>query len=346
MLVRTVMLLILMTAAASAQTLGVQSCMRLADRQITGLSSITWAGGDIYIGALERGSKLLKLTITLKPDGSIASARPVGLLASMNPARDIEGIAFTRPQRDSVLLSDESGPGINEIRLSDGKLLQSLKVPAMFAASMAPNQGFESLTFAWDHAALWTANERALRIDGNPMTAASPMFSTTRVRLQKYAVNGNVYTPAGQFEYDTSGVHDLAGQIGLCDLAALPDGRLLALERSAAMNLRRVASIRTRIFLIDAGGATDVSKPPFDRGLGDRSPRKVKKTLLFDDFICSARGENLEGLCIGPALGKNRRAVIGVIDDTDGGLHLSHSAVVSFVLDLPAPPTSRPATAP
>ena len=106
-------------------------------------------------------------------------------------------------------------------------------------------------------------------------------------------------------------------------------------ERSAAANFDQVATIRSRIYLIDVTGATDVSKPPFDAGVADRDPKKVRKTLLYDGFVCDNDGENLEGICLGPQLGPGRFAVIGVVDNTDGGLGLSRPAVVSFELRLP-----------
>ena len=97
-------------------------------------------------------------------------------------------------------------------------------------------------------------------------------------------------------------------------------------------------TIRSRVFLIDPAGATDIGKPPYDKGLGDASspspPVKVKKRLLFDDFVCDANGENLEGLCLGPKLAEDRYVVVGVVDNTDGGLGVSKASVVTFELNL------------
>jgi hypothetical protein len=71
---------------------------------------------------------------------------------------------------------------------------------------------------------------------------------------------------------------------------------------------------------------------------------KVKKTPLYDGFVCDADGENLEGLCLGPELSPGRWVVMGVVDNTDGGVGVSSPAVVAFRLDLTAPP--RPTTQP
>jgi hypothetical protein len=206
------------------------------------------------------------------------------------------------------------------------------------------NQGLESLSVSPDGTTLWTANERALKIDGNPQTPADPFLSSTRVRLLRLVLRDGNFKAAEQFQYHTGGVHGAVGQIGLCDLAALPDGQLLSLERSAAQGLSGKKSIRSRIYLVDTTGATDISKPPFAAGLLKQTPTTVRKTLLFDDFVCDGDGENLEGLCLGPSSGPDRWVVLGVVDNTDGGVGVSKPAVVSFEFDLKAPPTSQPAT--
>src|SRR5439155_23676512 len=178
---------------------------------------------------------------------------------------DHEGIAYFAPH-NSVFVSEETTPGVHECSLTDGRRLQSLQTPDVFLhGHTIRNRGFESLTLSADGKSLWTANEHALTIDGSPGTPAEPFGSTTRVRLLRYALDADGHpTPREQFVYQTSGVHELAGFNSLTDLVALPDGRLLALERSAGKNIHGVASIRTRIFLIDFTNASDVSKLPWD----------------------------------------------------------------------------------
>jgi hypothetical protein len=334
------LMVLLWAAAVTARgaTLELRGCADLPENIVRGLSGITRVGdSNIYWGAMDNSDRLVKLQIDLAGDASIRSARVVAEMR-LPAKKDYEGIAY-RAGRDSVLVSDES-PAITEISLPEGREIRRLDIPAVFK-NIVPNQGFESLSLSPDGKMLWTANERALSVDGNTQLMANPILSTTRVRLVRFDVDGDSIKPSAQFLYRTSGVHDWGGQIGLCDLAALADGRLLALERSAAMNFHQVGSIRTRIFLIDVSrGATDISGEKFaagikdDRAAGTAAVVPVAKMLLFDDCVCEPRGQNLEGLCLGPSLGKDRWAVVGVVDNTDGVLHISHSRVLSFELDL------------
>ena len=335
------LLAILAPSTAYAQRLTYRGFERLPEQNAGGLSGVTYAGDNTYWGVLEWEAKLVRLRIDTRPDGSLAAAVAIDRALQMRKGSDFEGVAWTSARPDAVVVSTEL-PELAEVSLKDGRRLRTIGLPATLS-QVVRNQGLESLASSADGKQLWTANERALKIDGNPMTPATPMFSATRVRLQRFDVTPDAITPAEQYEYQTSGVHDLAGQIGLCDLAALPDGRLLALERSAAQKVSGAKSIRTRIYLIDVAGATDISKPPFDAGLINQTPVKVKKTLLYDGFVCDADGENLEGLCLGPELSPGRWTVIGVVDNTDGGLGVSKPAVVAFELDLNAPPSTRPA---
>ncbi len=334
---------VLLPAAAHAQRFAYRGFERLPEQEAAGLSGVTYAGDGLYWGVLEWEAKLVRLRLDTRPDGSLAAVA-IDRTVQMKKGSDFEGVAWTASRPDAVMVSTET-PEIVEVSLKDGRPLRSIKLPPTLVQTVR-HQGLESLAYSTDGKGLWTANERALKADGNPMTPATPMFSATRVRLQRYDVTPDAITPAEQVEYQTSGVHDLAGQIGLCDLAPLPDGRLLALERSAAQTFSGAKSIRTRIFLVDTAGATDVGKPPFDAGLVNQTPVKVTKTLLYDDFVCDADGENLEGLCLGPELSPGRWAVIGVVDNTDGGLGVSKPAVVAFELDLNAPPATQPAATP
>jgi hypothetical protein len=331
-----------LSVATQAQTLVYRGCHRLPADVFRGMSGITHAGANTFFGVLEWESQIVSMQITFTANGEVESfvnLRPV----KVTGAKDLEGIAVVPGRVGKVMICDES-PRVFEVSMSGGAPLRTLATPEIFR-DIVVGYGFESLASSVDGKSLWVANERALTIDGNPRSPATPIHARTRVRLQRIELGGENATPREQFEYETSGVHDWGGTIGLCDLAALPDGRLLALERSAAQNFSGHVSIRSRIFLIDTAGATDISKPPYDKGLAavEKPPTKVSKTLLWDGLACDADGENFEGLCLGPRLGVDDRwAVVGVVDNTDGGLGVSKPSLVSFELNLAAAATTRP----
>ncbi|HEV2294555.1 MAG TPA: esterase-like activity of phytase family protein [Tepidisphaeraceae bacterium] len=341
-LIPFILAIALFSHVVHAQRLIYRGHERLPEDEAPGLSGITYAGDGTYWGVLEWEAKLIRLRIPTRDDASIESVT-IDRTVQMRRGTDFEGIAFTSARPDAVMVSTES-PGVVEVSLKDGRAKHSLELPRLFQ-QIVRNQGLESLTYSHDGQTLWTANERALKTDGNPQQPITPFLAATRVRLLRYDRAGDTFEPAAQFEYESGGVHGAAGQIGLCDLAALPDGRLLSLERSAAQGLSGKKSIRSRIYLVDPADATDISRQPFNAGLVGESPIKVSKTLLFDGFVCDDNGENLEGLCIGPPLARGRFAILAVVDNTDGGVGVSAPAVVAFELDLTAPPTTQPAGA-
>jgi hypothetical protein len=117
-------------------------------------------------------------------------------------------------------------------------------------------------------------------------------------------------------------------QSGLSDLVVLPDGTLLTLERSAIEGL---PIFETRIYQVDFTGATDVSQGSLAAGLQGQNYTPVKKKLLLST---TKIGENLEGLCLGPELSADHRALLGVVDSGDP---VSKNALVAFELIEPAP---------
>src|SRR5437868_7439290 len=213
MRLRVLLLLLAVTPVARAQTLVSRSCERIAKPQAEGLSGIAYAGGETYWSVADTAGKLVRMEVTQGDDATIKSAKITQMIDIK--VSDPEGIAL---RDENAIVANES-PGLFEARLRDGEIMHELAVPQVMK-NIVPNQGFESLTISPDGKTLWTANERALTVDGNPKVAATPILSQTRVRLLRYDADLN---PREQYEYDTSGVHDWGGQIGLCDLAALPN---------------------------------------------------------------------------------------------------------------------------
>ncbi|MCC6322407.1 MAG: esterase-like activity of phytase family protein [Phycisphaerales bacterium] len=288
---------------------------------IAGLSGITFRGtgaasgsGGEFIAAMDNSNRLVRLQVGFDANAGIASVAVIGGL-TLAESHDHEGIAYTGAAADSVFLSEEEGPAIREFSLADGSLIRTVTVPAVFANRRA-NFGFESLSLGNPDGNLWTANEEALSVDGPISSSANGSL----VRLQRFS--RGLLAADGQYAYLTEPWHggSLSGaRSGVSDLVVLPNGRVLALERSLAFNLAGL--FQSRIYEIDFAGATDTSTSP---GLPAHPFTAVTKRALW-----TGNANNLEGLCLGPRVATNAYALVGVVDDGDP---ISINSVVAFAL--------------
>ncbi len=270
------------------------------------LSGLAYAGADRYYAVSDSGRTLFELAIQVDAiSGQILSASVVDSLA-LAAGTDLEGLVH-HPLGGSVFASDETGPAIREYRLSDGTVLSSVAVPAIFN-QVRNNLSLESLAMrlapnASDDA-LWTANEESLLVDG-PVSTASV---GTRVRLQRFDEAG---AADGQWAYVTDpypgGPFLGLERSGVADLLALPNGELLLMERSFSSSL-----FRTRIYQVHFAGATDTSALA-SLDLDPYTP--VGKTLLWEVMGVA---QNYEGLAVGPQLDAGDWSLL-LVSDSGGG---------------------------
>lgn len=267
---------------------------------ISGLSGVTWLGGGSYAAVMDNSDKLVLFDLALAADGSVVGLDGVRGL-TLGGSGDHEGIAATGA--GTVLVSHEGAMTVREFRLDDGGLVRTLQAPPVYS-SRRGNLGLESLSF--DPAFAWTGNEEALTVDG---PRATPDAGTV-VRLLRLETGGGV--GLSQHAYVVEPMHGPRipfgnpGQSGLSELVALPDGALLAVERSLAFT---TPLFLTRVYRVEFANATDVSGMD---GLIGRDYTPVGKTLVY-----SGGHNNLEGLCLGPRLSPTVHALVGVVDDGD-----------------------------
>jgi hypothetical protein len=307
---------LVVTAAGSTQLGSTTADQDAVPFTVTGLSGVVRTPEGVFVAVMDNSNKVVRFSLGVNPvDGSVSSG---ALLPGISLAqqRDFEGIALIPPSgtgfgTGDILLSDEGVAGsvlpmVTRWNLTTGSLLGPLETPPVFAAIRA-NFGFESLTSGTGRTGLpevWTANEEALTTDGPGSSATD----ATMVRLLRY-VNG---VPSQQFVYVCDPWHGGAitggARSGLSDLCMLPDGRLLALERSFALS--GSGFFRTRIYEVNTAAATDVSAFA-SLSAGGFTP--AAKTLLYSGFL-----QNVEGLCVGPALAAaGTFSLIGITDDAD-----------------------------
>ncbi|MEO8603600.1 MAG: esterase-like activity of phytase family protein [bacterium] len=263
------------------------------------LSGLAWAGGERYYAVSDNGGRLLRLRIEVEPAHGTVRYAAVDGVVRLALAKDLEGVAMG-PDGTSVFVTDEVGPALREYSIADGHPLRSARVPALFTKSIRSNLGFEAL--ARDaHGVLWTANEDALRVDGPTSSTASGSW----VRVQRFDAS---LQATGQWAYWLDAVDGAmvlpSRGTGLSELVALPDGRLLALERSLSL-----AGLRIRLYEVELGAATDVSTLP---GLVGAHFTPLKKHLLWERTFLH---ENFEGAALGARLGDGSHSLLLIADD-------------------------------
>ena len=279
------------------------------------ISGITYAGGDLYYAVDDNDVKLYPITLKINRDtGSLASGTngmSIGTGVAMSGSHDMEGCAFD-PASGKVWISQETSALIREFDPATGTLLRSAPVPAI-QKQYYGNYSLEALTISGDGMTMWTANEEALKVDGN--LATNMVGSVVRLtRFTRESVYDN-WTPNGEWAYVTEPIgsvkdeHTRSGVSGLC---ALPDGTLLVLERRCYNPEGWFPDFQVRIYQVDFTGADDVSSIA---SLKTATYKKVSKTQLWE-YHHGSDMPNYEGMCLGPRLNDGSCVIVLV---SDGG---------------------------
>ncbi|WP_406330201.1 esterase-like activity of phytase family protein [Streptomyces sp. NBC_00203] len=307
-----------LTAAGPANALSSNACSPAVSLQSFSdtLDKTTYEGtfvGNLSALAVDRDGQLAALSdrsslftldrTTLQPTSVVPLADENGA------ALDSEGLVVDRD--GTRLVTSETEPSIRRYS-RDGRILDRLPVPD--ALKVAPagratsNQTFEGLTLLPGGHTLLASMEYAISGD-----------STGIVRLQTWERKGTHFELAAQYAYRTD-----AG-LGVPEVAATPDGRLLVLERGFTSGVGNTV----RLYVADLRHATDTSG--IDNLTGQDGVRLARKTLLADIADCPSLGatakqpqpnpllDNIEGLAVtGHAHG--RLSLLLVSDDNQNAV--------------------------
>ncbi|MEM9416564.1 MAG: esterase-like activity of phytase family protein [Planctomycetota bacterium] len=284
-----------------------QSQTQVAFDGVHQLSGITFLGGDQYLLVADKNGQLVSATIDIDlSTGRFATTPTLDsvIALSFTGEPDLEGIAYDA--RDgSIFVSNEDDHTITQHNPNNAALLGSVAVPAVYLQASS-NRSLEALSMDPRGHTLWTSNEEALTVDG-PLSTGS---DGTLVRLQQFDAQGEA---VAQFAYLTdphrpSG--DSRARNGVADIIALPDGRVIVMERDLGGG---ILTFQNHFYLVDTTNATDVSDLD---GLIGETFSTVEKTHLF---TYSAGFSNYEGVTLGPRLDNGDYALILVSDDGGGG---------------------------
>ncbi|GAA3825345.1 esterase-like activity of phytase family protein [Streptomyces coacervatus] len=256
---------------------------------------------DGSLAALEDRSSLFSLDAkTLQPKSVVRLADEKGA------ALDSEGLVIDGD--GTRLITSETEPSVRRYS-PDGKILDRLPVPSSLLVAPAgratSNQTFEGLTLLPGGHTLLASMENAISGD-----------SPTIVRFQTWTrTKGNHFRLAAQYAYP------LDPGLGVPEVQATPDGRLLVLERGFTSGVGNTV----RLYLADPRHATDTSG--IENLTGQAGVRLIRKTLLADIVNCPSLGatakqpqpnpllDNIEGMTITGRDARGRLKVLLVSDD-------------------------------
>ncbi len=242
---------------------------------------------------------------TLAPRGGVVPLADEG-----GAALDSEGLVVDRD--GTRLISSETEPSVRRYS-RDGRILDRLPVPNALLVAPAgravSNGTFEGLTLLPGGRTLLASMEYGLSGD----SAGIVRFQTWR----------RTRTTGGHFELGAQYAYRADAGLGVPEVQATPDGRLLVLERGFTAGVGNTV----RLYLADPRRATDTSGVEnLTDPTGQDGVRLIKKTLLADIVNCPSLGatakqpqpnpllDNIEGMAI-TGYSKGRLKALLVSDD-------------------------------
>ena len=276
-------------------------------------SGLSWLGGNEYAVVCDKTDDAwLRFRIDIDSlTGKINNVEYVGRTTLGAQRRDPEDIAFVA-QDSTLFICCESDNEVWEYRLDGSCTGRKLSMPKVFAKARG-NCGLEALTYHPQSKRFWVINESTITGDGDQPTAMNGVAG--RLRLQVFdadmrAREQYLYV----MEKATSDKPAVNFAMGVSALTALPDGRLLVLEREFHVPKGKLgAYVHCKLFSVDPNRATpvDTAKP-----LASAAP-------LQKELVCEWRTTltllnhaiaNYEGMCLGPTLKDGRRVLVLLSD--------------------------------
>ena len=276
----------------------------------TPLAGQPFGSGSTWFSVSDNDRTVYPLDIDLQADGTLGGAifkPPLGPL--VGTGADLEGIVSVGSGSGNLAVVSEATPQITLLNnLGNAADDVVLPLPAAYTTpgNYSTSFGLESLTASPDGSFIATANEQSLTSDA----------ASGRVRIQTY-LNGSLDKQVSYALTPPTGFLATAAN-GVVDLARLPGGDLLVLERLLGVRtfgagFTPILETRTTISLITPEAFAAADDTVSLAALGTETP--VQAMQLYQAFFGGTTSEqNYEGLAIGPLLDANRLSLLLVSD--------------------------------
>ena len=287
-------------------------------------SGIARVDDDVYALVSDKSDSALFFNVRLyisKQTGEILQAEYLGESGRADaPGLDNEAIA--RVSDSTVVVASEEKCRLKEYRI-DGKPWEGSRKQwewSMPTDNFWPNYSFESLAYDSLNHRLWTVNESTMRLDGKPATTSDPHNNV--LRLISFDWTDRTKAPVSylyRMDMPTTMKTAQTYTMGVSELCALPDGRLLVLEREAFVPKVKVGAFcQCKLYVVSPSVETPY---PLDKKAESGAPFVHKRLLTSwrtTLTIVSQNWANYEGMCIGPRLENGDLVLILVSDSQDG----------------------------
>lgn len=284
-------------------------------------SGITRIGPDLYavVNDKQDGLHLLSVPVDIGSGGMVLAGIPEyrRFVKGGETSRDCEDIVWYAPRRTLFIAGEGDGRILEYDPATGSKTGRELAVPEIFGTARN-NYGFEALTYDPAAGLFWTTTESTLPADGD----SGSYLKRTGNRLRLTAFDETL-APCGEFPYltdtPTAGTAPWKYAFGVPAIAALPDGRLLVLEREfwVGEGLEVLKSyVECRLYLANpwqskplAEGETLAAMEP-----GRFMPKKLLAHWRSDIGTIA----NYEGMCLGPQPDRRHLSLLLVNDSQSG----------------------------
>ena len=281
-------------------------------------SGITHVSEDTYAVVHDKRGGLFFFTITLSSDGKLQTAQAFEAYPVSRDILDNEDIVYV-PETQTLFVSAEADQSIREYGLSGKATGRRLSIPEDLAHSRK-NQGFESLAYA--NGKFWTTTETPLPSEDRPHVHCLQAFS-----LETLSPSARLYYQTDEPSVSPANASRATAYVhGISAMTALPDGRLLILEREVYVPGEGLGKKVKGTFC---------ECKLFSVNPADDSPI-LRKTLLRQFRTKALNLANYEGMCLGPVLSDGRQTLLLLADSQDGAGGLTHEylQIITGIIDI------------